>query len=484
MPTHLIVVDRIDDWPEATPDARIISASEYLKDDSLAALRRARVYNLCHSYRYQSTGYYVSLLAEARGHLPCPSITTIQDLKFQSLARSLSGGLQDLITRSLATLKSDRFTLSVYFAKNLAKRYDTLSRKLASRFPSPFIRATFKRTRGIWRMAEISAITTADVPPGHWPFIHRAASLYFRQPEKSRHAKTPRFTLAILVDPSEKNAPSNERGLKRFGSAAARAGIRTELITKADYSRLPHFDGLFIRTTTSVNHFSYRFARSAEAFGMTVIDSSTSIVRCANKVYLAELLRGHKITTPRTAILHRENLDEVLADIGLPMILKLPDSAFSLGVKKAASPAEFETLTLEMLKQSDLLVAQEYLPTDFDWRIGILDQRPFFACKYFMARGHWQIYNNDSPSSRSKEGGFRCIPLDQVPPHVINTALRATSVIGDSLYGVDIKEIGTNAIVIEVNDNPNLDADIEDKLLRRSLWDQLAKTFLSRLESR
>ena len=91
--------------------------------------------------------------------------------------------------------------------------------------------------------------------------------------------------------------PSNERALEKFEKAAERMGHRRcELITATISRRLAEFDALFIRETTSVNHHTYRFARRAAAEGLVVIDDPESIVRCTNKVYLAELLR-----TPRRA---------------------------------------------------------------------------------------------------------------------------------------------------------------------------------------
>ena len=44
-----------------------------------------------------------------------------------------------------------------------------------------------------------------------------------------------------------------------------------------------------------------------------------------------------------------------------------------------------------MLTSSDLVIAQEFVPTSFDWRIGVLDGEPIFACQYRMARAHWQV---------------------------------------------------------------------------------------------
>ncbi len=86
-------------------------------------------------------------------------------------------------------------------------------------------------------------------------------------------------------------------------------GLSTELIEKDDFGRLAEFDALFIRETTSVNHHTYRFARRAMAEGLVVVDDPDSILKCTNKVFLAELLERHKIATPRTLIVHRDNLE-------------------------------------------------------------------------------------------------------------------------------------------------------------------------------
>lgn len=52
------------------------------------------------------------------------------------------------------------------------------------------------------------------------------------------------------------------------------------------------------------------------------------------------------------------------------------------------------------------------------------------------------------------------------------------------LYGVDIKVKNKHAYVIEVNDNPNIDHNIEDKYLGQELYMQIMSEFLNRLESR
>src|SRR5207237_4836171 len=104
--------------------------------------------------------------------------------------------------------------------------------------------------------------------------------------------------------------------------------------------RLTQFDALLIRDTTNANHYTYQFSRQAAVAGMVVIDDPDSILKCNNKVYLAELLNRHHIPTPKTLTVHNENVDRIVPALGLPCILKQPDSSFSMGVVKVDSKEE------------------------------------------------------------------------------------------------------------------------------------------------
>ncbi len=483
MPRILCVADHPEDWPLNLPDVTVVEARTYLTDPAYSALRHCRVYNLCRSYRYQSVGYYVSLLGEARGHKPLPRIATMQDLKFQSLARVISGDLEDLVQKSLKPLHGRRFELSIYFSRNIISRYDRLARALFNIFPVPLLRVQFAHSEDGWEIRSLGAISTSEIPAAHWGVVLDLARDYFSRPTSLPERPTPpRYSLAILHEPGSPTAPSDPKAIERFVEAAERLQFSVELIDKDDYGRVAEFDALFIRATTAVNHHTFRFARRAEAEGLVVIDDPESIVKCTNKVFLAELLARHRIPTPNTRILHKENRDEVRAQLGLPMILKQPDSSFSQGVVKAETEAEYSARVEELLDTSDLLIAQEFVRTDFDWRIGILDRRPLYACRYFMARNHWQIYNN-AASGDDHLGDFETLPIEMAPQRMVQTALRAANLIGNGFYGVDLKMVHGQCRVIEVNDNPSIDAGVEDKMLRRTLYDRVMEVFLKRLES-
>ena len=61
-------------------------------------------------------------------------------------------------------------------------------------------------------------------------------------------------------------------------------------------------------------------------------------------------------------------------------------------------------------------------------------------------------------------------------------AVKTANLIGDGLYGVDLKQSGDKVVVIEVNDNPNMDAGIEDAYLQDDLYSLVLEEFVRRLE--
>ncbi len=480
---HLVIVDRLANWPLDIQGVKVVLSRDYLGAPEFSSLRRVRLFNLCRSYRYQSAGYYVSLLAEARGHKPMPDVATLLDMKSQVVVRFISEELDLLIQRSLAPLKSTRFELSVYFGRNLAKRYDSLASQLFSHLHVPFLRAGFVFQKK-WLLQSVNPIAASDIPDSHRPFVMEAANNYFRKrPSLSPKRRQAGYDLAILFNAEEKLPPSGIKAIKKFIKAASALGLGAEIIGKEDYGRLAEFDALFIRETTNVTHHTFRMAKRAATKGLVVMDDPDSILKCTNKVFLAELLQRHKIPIPRTMIVHRDNQDSVEATLGLPCILKQPDSSFSQGVVKARTPEELSDSLRRLLNDSELVIAQQFMPTDFDWRIGVLDRKAIFVCRYYMAKGHWQIISYDR-SGRVREGRGDGVPLDQVPDKVLRVAVKAAGLIGDSLYGVDLKQIGNRVYVIEINDNPNIDSGMEDMVAGDQLYRDIMATFLRRIESR
>lgn len=480
---NLIVVNNVQQWPGEIAGVEIVAAQNYLTDPYYASATQVRIHNLCDSYGYQRLGYYVSLLAEARGQKAVPGARTIEDLQSANLVRLLTETLEEWVQLALQGQTAPSIEWDFYFGLRAGASDDVLGQQLFQLLKAPLLRAQFEKAGERWQIMSARAVSLEEVGESAIPSIFAAAKQHFLG-RNDRSKLTPqRYAIAILHDPDDTQPPSNTEALTKFAEAAATLGMHTEIITRNDFGRLSEFDGLFIRTTTRVNHYTYRFARQAAAEGLVVIDDPDSILKCSNKVYLAELLSQHDIPAPKTLVVHRDNLDKVFSTLGSPCILKQPDSAFSAGVTKVNTQHELETEAEHLFTLTDLFIAQEYLPTEFDWRVGVLDGRVLFVAKYFMAPGHWQIIKRD-PTKNIEEGETSALSLSEAPTEVLQQALKAANRIGDGLYGVDVKYIDDRAYVIEVNDNPNLDSGNEDRILKAALYREVMGVFLKRIEAR
>ncbi|WP_178987639.1 RimK family protein [Winogradskyella schleiferi] len=477
-----IVVNQPEKWNFSIDNITVISSQDYLTNPKYAQLKTARIFNLCKDYSYQSKGYYVSLLAEARGHLPIPTTKNIVDLKALKLVRIVSDEFDDVIQQSLKNIKSQDFTLSIYFGQNVAQKYKNLSALFYKHFQVPFLRVNFNHTTK-WNIQSIKAISESEIPEEHMSSVHEFANQYFAK-KRYDTAKVANhdFDLAILVNPNDPAPPSNPKALKKFIEIAEKMNIYAEIIEPKDLSRLSSFDALFLRQSTEVNNEAYTFARKAQQEGIAIIDYPDAILKCCNKVYMAEAMNNANISTPKTVIVHSNNRNAVLEQTGLPCVLKAPDSTFSFGVKKAKTKAEFDVLVTEMLKESDLIIAQEFCPSDYDWRIGIIDNKPFYACRYYMAKGHWQIYNWKAEDKNEQDGNADCLPIEEVPKNVIDIALKSAKLMGLGLYGIDIKVVDGKLMVIEINDNPNIDFGVEDDYYGDLIYTEILSALKKRLD--
>jgi len=476
----LIIVENPDHWQFNLEDVEVITPSKYISGEAYQETKGVKVINLCKSFQYQSIGYYVSLLAEARKHKVLPGISTIQDLRFPSILREDFQDFDDLIQNSFKNVSQDKVEFDIYFGITQEENLNKLAKQLFQYIPAPSLSVTFTK-RNKWVLQSIKPLSFGEVPEEEMTLLRTAAEKYLQRKRDVRPDKK-KYDLAILVDPDDPNPPSDEKALQKFIKAGDQAGFYVELITKDDFDELIQYDALFIRETTFVNHHTFRFAKKAQSLGMVVIDDPESILKCTNKIYLNELLTANKILTPISFVISKDNYKNLPKKLAYPFILKQPDGAFSKGVFKIKTEEEYKQACSTMFQKSELLIAQEFLPTSFDWRVGILDGKPLFVCKYFMASEHWQIVNWSS-DKQQQEGAVESVAFYQTPAELISTALEATALIGQGLYGVDMKEVDGKFYVIEINDNPNIDAGIEDKIMKDKLYAVIMEVFLNKIKA-
>lgn len=492
MDNLIVVVDNIKDWRPYFPSDQIVPVQRYLFDRGFQENQNLRVINLCNKNGYLKHGYYCSMLAEARNHKVIPKLKTLNDLSKKTIYLQDLVDFHEIIDKLGKKLekagKTGPIEFKTYFSRTQEKEFEELGRKVFEYYPCPILEVSLICKDSQWRVNSVEQLGMRDLKEGEEDFFAASLDKYsakiWRLP---KNRKLYQYDMAILLDPDEPQAPSDQGALKKIKSACERNGMYCETITTKDVSRLSEFDALFIRKTTSIQNSTYRMAKIAESEGIAVIDDPGSILKCTNKIYISNLL--DRIGVPSipgdfVSDAKDETVDRLAQEFGLPLVVKIPDGSFSVGVKKAADKDEAKKVIGDFLKKSDLVLVQKFLFTEYDWRVGVLDKKALFACQYFMSENHWQIYNHDKDKeSEEFSGNFKTHRVEDVPERVLKVAVKAASKIGNGLYGVDLKEDKEgNVYVVEINDNPNIDSGVEDLALGDELYDRVVQWFIKEIK--
>ena len=256
--------------------------------------------------------------------------------------------------------------------------------------------------------------------------------------------------------------------LERFEGVAESLGHSFEFITKRSLQRIPLYDALFIRATTDPSYTAYIASKIAWESGLRVLDDPHSIQVCGNKIHMYKLLQKAGVPFIPTLYLtkeelHQRTIEDAFEKFGRPLVLKAPYTSFSKYVEKTGSEWGFRRICRRFFRRSDVIVVQKFMPTSFDWRVGVLGSEVLYVCKYTIPSGRWKHGTKLRGSNRVVWGRTETLPRDEAPPPLKELALSACKAIGDGLFGVDLKEIDGDFIVVEVNDNPSIYAGEEDR---------------------
>ncbi len=290
----------------------------------------------------------------------------------------------------------------------------------------------------------------------------------------SSRKRRKRIKLAVVVNPEDTEPPSTQRSLLRLATTARKNNFDLFLLTNHEFSlyHVTEFDAIFLRATTSPDNFTYAIACQAYEYGVPVIDDCQSIAVCCDKIECFQRFSHADVPIPATLVLPPPwQLEQAAAAFGYPVVFKVPDSCASQGVFRATCEAELFNTESQLLRLTKgPVVAQEFIATEFDWRVGVLGGQPLFCCQYRMAPHHWQIIKR-FPKGNKRCGSSLTLKPHEYPEDVIDLALRATACVGDGLYGVDIKASDKGLLVMEVNDNPSIDGGYEDKYV--NVWQHI-----------
>jgi len=275
--------------------------------------------------------------------------------------------------------------------------------------------------------------------------------------------------IACFVEKYNFSDPREEAALQNFKQAAERAGQEFNFLFREDIANIPKYDAVFIRATTDPLFTAYIVSKTAWELGLKVIDDPESIKVCANKIHQYELFEKYDVPHIPTVFLnkddfHHKKIIDIFAALGKPVVIKAPYTSFSRYVEKAACETSFRDIAKRFFKKSDVLAIQAFTPTAFDWRVGVLNNDVLYVCKYMIPKGKWKHGAKLRGKPTVIWGRTVSLYKRDMPPRLREVALKACSVVGKGLYGVDLKEVNGEYVVVEVNDNPSIYAGYEDSM--------------------
>lgn len=273
--------------------------------------------------------------------------------------------------------------------------------------------------------------------------------------------------IACFVEKYNFSDPREERALEKFKQAAVRLGHEFDFMFRGDVSGIRGYDAVFIRATTDPLFTAYVVSRTAFELGLKVIDDPKSIQICGNKIHQYALFEKYGVPHIPTLFInkdefHHRQILEIFREFGKPVVIKAPYTSFSRYVEKVACETSFREVALRFFRKSDVLTVQKFMPTAFDWRVGVLNDEILYVCKYMIPKGRWKHGAKLRGKPTVIWGRTFSMKRENAPVRLKEVALKACGIIGHGLYGVDVKEVNGEYVVVEVNDNPSIYAGYED----------------------
>lgn len=214
--------------------------------------------------------------------------------------------------------------------------------------------------------------------------------------------------------------------------------------------KLEGFDAIIPRIANYMTRYGCAIVRQLEMQGVWTASSSIAITRARDKLRSAQIMAKAGVDTPKTLVSRNTaDIDDLLDQIGLPVIIKLATSTHGNGVvladtKKAARSA-LQAFYLYNEDGTNILL-QEYIEESAG-----SDIRAFVVGNRVVASMKRQSLDDDFRSNLHKGGGAVSVKLT---PDERRMAIRAAKSMGLHIAGVDIMRSDRGPLVLEVNASP------------------------------
>lgn len=210
------------------------------------------------------------------------------------------------------------------------------------------------------------------------------------------------------------------------------------------------YDAILPRISNGMTRYGCAIVRQFEMQGLWTASSSIAITRSRDKLRAAQILTKAGVDTPKTLVSRNSaDIDDLIDQIGLPVIIKLATGTHGNGVvladtKKAAKSA-LQAFYLYNEDGTNILL-QEYIEESAG-----SDIRAFVVGSRVVASMKRQSLDDDFRSNLHKGGEGTAIKLTDEEKKL---AVKAAKAMGLHIAGVDLMRSDRGPLVLEVNASP------------------------------
>lgn len=214
---------------------------------------------------------------------------------------------------------------------------------------------------------------------------------------------------------------------------------------------LPMPDAVIPRIGASLTFFGTAIVRQFEMAGVFCLNASRPITMARDKLRTLQMLSRHDVGIPATSYVgDRYDVRRAIERVGgTPVILKLVEGTQGLGVILAESPKAAEAMFETLHATGQRVLIQRFVAESRgrDLRAFVVGGRVVAAMR--------RTATGDEFRANVHRGG-RVEPLILPPDHE-HVAVRAASILGLHVAGVDLLESADGPLVMEVNASPGLE---------------------------
>ncbi len=217
-----------------------------------------------------------------------------------------------------------------------------------------------------------------------------------------------------------------------------------------DGENLTGFDAVIPRIGASVTFYGTAVLRQFEMMGVYPINESVAITRSRDKLRSLQLLARKGIGLPVTGFANSpDDIPDLIKMVGgTPLVIKLLEGTQGIGVVLAETKKAAESVIEAFMGLNANIMVQEYIK-----EAGGADIRCLVVGKKVVAAMKRQAQEGEFRSNLHRGGSASLV---KITPEERKTAVKAASIMGLNVAGVDILRSDNGPLVMEVNSSPGL----------------------------